>query len=518
MNEQIFRDLYDQRNKYPLGVNRSHENYRDFKYINDELARQSDDFKFLLLTPNYFDKPYTSEILQKISTDNHIIGLFNMGAIFHPLTNINVQLYVLRKSKANDDRIWFGELAENKRPFKNRAFDWRNHTGLGIDFGEPEEFFLKYLKSIDLAISDDKKLDYIDSDYRIFGTEALGDRLNVEYYRPELIESEAKIAHEDTVRLGEIADIIHPKETVKDSQKLHTIKLSSAAYPLRAEAVIEVRPGARVTQIKKGDIVTNKFLNSAYLNLTERPDLVIANTQIIIRLHDKRFNAAYLTAYLNSERMKSFFERRKRGVTIPMISKQDLADFEIVVPTQRTNDAAKRFLSSLGEYESTSERIKAIDQILFQRNPLLDKPLQNELLSELHSQLQATKNAQIRELFELDLHEIEKCYKAGAYKACLVLCGSLLEALILDWLSEIEQHDYFKDADVTNLESLINKLKSAERLTQHEAHLAHDIRKKRNLIHPKNYIVNTPLEKQVCEAVMNDLKPLITRRYEKVDL
>jgi hypothetical protein len=93
----------------------------------------------------------------------------------------------------------------------------------------------------------------------------------------------------------------------------------------------------------------------------------------------------------------------------------------------------------------------------------------------------------------------------------------LLEALVLDWLSEIEQHDYFKDADVTNLENLINKLRSAERLTQHEAHLAHDIRKKRNLIHPKNYIANTPLEKQVCEAVMNDLKPLIVRRYTGVE-
>ena len=515
MNLDVFKDIYEHRNVYPLGIDRNHENFRDFKYIRDELSRQvGDDFIFLLLTPNYFDKTYTTEILQEISRENQIVGLFNVGAIFHPLTNVNMQLYVLRDINTSNEKIWFGELGENKKPFKRDGFDQRSHTGLGIEFKEPEKFFLEYLKSINLAISGDKKLDYIDSHYRIFGSDAWGERLNVEFYRPELIESETKIAHEDTVRLGDIAELLHPNEATEINAKLYTIKLSSANYPLRPEALVEVRPGARVAKVKNGDIVTNKFLNSAYQNLTERRDLVIANTQIIVRLHDKRFNAAYLTTYLNSERMKVFFERRKRGITIPIISKQDLADFKVVIPTARTNTAAKKFLSSLGEFESSGEQIKAIDRLLFQRNPLLDKPLQNELLSELYNKLQATKNTQIRELFELDLHEIEKCYKAGAYKASLVLCGSLLEALVLDWLSEVDQHNYFEDTDVTNLESLINKLRSAERLSQHEAHLAHDIRKKRNLIHPKNYIINSPLEKSVCENVMNDLRPLVARRYE----
>jgi len=516
MDLDIFRDIYEHRNTYPLGIDRNHENFRDFKYIRDELGRQANDnFIFLLLTPNYFDKPYTIEILQDISRDYQIVGIFNVGSIFYPLTSINMQLYVLRRMNINNEKVWFGELVESKRPFKRRDFSWKDHSGIGIEFGEPEKFFLEYLESVNLAISGDKKLDYINSSYRIFGSSILGDRLNIEYYRPELVESETKIAHEVTARLGDIADLIHPCKTVGENTKLYTIKLSSANYPLRPEALVEVRSSARVAKVRPGDIVTNKFLNSAYLNLTKRPDLVIANTQIVIRLHDKRFNAEYLTTYLNSERMKIYFERRKRGVIIPMISKQDLVNFEIVIPTVRTNATAKSFLSSIGDFTNVSERIKAIDQLLFQKNPLLKKPLQNELLSELYGKLQSTKNIQIRELFELDLHEIEKCYKAGAYKASLVLCGSLLEALVLDWLSEVDQHDYFKDTDVTNLESLINKLRSAERLSQHEAHLAHVIRKKRNLIHPKNYIANTPLEQKVCEEVMNSLKPLVVKRYER---
>ncbi len=517
MNIDVFKEIYNHRNAYPLGVKRNHENFRDFKYINDELGRQAgNDYVFLLLTSGYFDKPYTKEILQKIGRDHRIEGIFKVGAIFSPLTNLNMHLYVLRGFDTHSDRIWFGELSESKKPFKRRKFDWREHKGVGIEFGEPEKYFLNYLDSVNLAISGDKKLDYINPNYRIFGSKTWGDRLNIEYYRPELIEAETKFAHEKTAKLGEIADIIHPREVQQDGKDIFTIKLSKVEYPLRPEALVEVRQNARVAAVKKGDIVTNKFLGSAYQNLTKRDDLVIANTQIIIRLKDKRFNRAYITTYLNSERMKAYFERRKRGEFIPMISKSDLADFEVVIPNQRTNDAAQSFLSSLEGHKSQEDKMKAINNFLFRSSPPPDKPLQNELLVELQEKLQATKNVQIRELFEVDLHEIEKCYKAGAYKACLALCGSLLEALVLDWISEVEHINYFDTDEITSLDNMINRLASAERITQHETQRAHEIRKRRNLIHPKNYIANTPLERSACEDVMRNLKPLIIKRFKQI--
>lgn len=512
MNEKVFRELYEQRVQYSL-VSRA-DNQNNELYIYDEIERQdSSGCKYLILPAHYFERITSRATKEIIEKNHHLVGVFDIGQIFQPLTGVKFYLYAF--SRAEPHMVWFGELLNGYKPFGKRTHDLAHSHGMFPEYAEPKGHFIEYLSSIDLAVSDNKKDDYIANSYRMFGVDLakVGDRTSVEYYRPEFIELEAKYAHEETVRLGDIADLIHPNEVNPGDVKLFTVKLASANYPLRPDALIEVRANARVSGVKKGDIVTNKFLNSAYLNLTNRQDLAIANTQIIIRLHDRRFNNAYVTTYLNSERMKVYFERRKQGVTMPMLSKKDLADFEVVIPTDRTNLAAKNALSTLGEFATVGERIKAIDQLLFQRNPLLDKPLQNELLAELFSQLQTTKNIQVRELFELDLHEIEKCYKAGAYKASLVLCGSLLEALVLDWLSEVEQHNYFEDTNITNLESLINKLRSAERLNQHEAQLAHDIRKKRNLIHPKNYIVNSPLEKSVCESVMNDLKPLVIRRY-----
>lgn len=512
MNEQIFRELYEQRAKYPLGhrtVNRNDEDY-----IHDELARQSAHEKiFLLLPAHYFDKATSRKMKETIESNLSLVGTFDINSIFHPMAGIKFYLYAFGKTTPH--LVWFGELLNGLKPFKHRRRTEEIQRGLFPEYGQLEEYYRDYLRSIDLAISDGKKSDYVSSTYRMFGVDPskIEDRANIDFYKPELIEVEAKYAHEETVRLGDIANIVRPNKPQAADQQLFSIKLSDATYPLKATALVPVRANAHIAKVQNGDIVTNRFLNSAYQNLTNRPDLVIANSQLIIRLHDKQINTAYLTTYLNSERMHTYFERRKRGVTIPMITGSDLADFPVVLPTERTNQAAKNFLSSLGEFENTASRIKAIDQFLFARNPILDKPLQNELLSELHKQLQDTKNVHIRELFEVDLHEIEKCYKSGAYKGCLVLCGSLLEALVLDWLSEIDNKNYFETADITSLENLINKLKAAERINQHEAHLAHQIRKKRNLIHPKNYIANTPLEKRICLEVMESLKPLVVKRY-----
>ena len=43
-----------------------------------------------------------------------------------------------------------------------------------------------------------------------------------------------------------------------------------------------------------------------------------------------------------------------------------------------------------------------------------------------------------------DIQELKRCFDAKAYKSTLIMAGSILEAFLLDWLSEIDQEDYFK--------------------------------------------------------------------------
>lgn len=44
-----------------------------------------------------------------------------------------------------------------------------------------------------------------------------------------------------------------------------------------------------------------------------------------------------------------------------------------------------------------------------------------------------------------DIKELDACFASGAYKATLILTGSVLEAFLLDWLSEIDGKNYFEE-------------------------------------------------------------------------
>ena len=53
----------------------------------------------------------------------------------------------------------------------------------------------------------------------------------------------------------------------------------------------------------------------------------------------------------------------------------------------------------------------------------------------------------IQKLLSDDAKELISCLEVGAYKACMILCGSILETILLDWLSELENTNYFVDDD-----------------------------------------------------------------------
>ena len=516
--KDLFRNLYERRSAYPLGISspKHHENVFDIKYISNEIDEQRDsDFLFLLLLNEHLDKNQLKKTREQLEKTYNMVGVFGVGDILAPVTAVKFTLYVF--SKTMPQKIWFGELLQNKHAFKSRLLpaDVYKYTGiLTLEFGELEPYFEKYLESIDRAIRDSKKDDYIHESYRLFGVDAsrLEGRTSIDYYKPELIEAEAKLAHEDVARLGDIADIIRPNESMPENE-VYSVSLKDAAYPLKSDMLKPVRRTARIGFVRRGDIVTNTFLGSAFLNLTKRSDIAITYTQLIIRLKDDRFTPAYLAVYLNSERMKAYFLRRSRGAALSQLSIEDLKKFEVVVPNQQTSDAANDLLGSLNDFDNEKSKLRAINKTLFKDVSTLSKPLQNELLADLQRQLQVSKNVLVRDLFDVDLREIEKCYKAGAYKGCLALCGSLLEALVLDWLSEIENRDYFADSQITELRHLITRLREAEVITIHEQQYANEIRKRRNLIHPKNYLENTPLHKSICEEVMSKLKPLVKKRY-----
>ena len=109
-----------------------------------------------------------------------------------------------------------------------------------------------------------------------------------------------------------------------------------------------------------------------------------------------------------------------------------------------------------------------------------------------------------------DFDEVEKCLDIRAHKSCLILCGSILEVVLLDWLSEIEKKDYFASSDDIKLFGMIEKLKDKLGTAYKKAN---NIRDRRNLVHPKRLLKSyAEINEEVCRTVLRDLEDVLRQR------
>lgn len=122
-----------------------------------------------------------------------------------------------------------------------------------------------------------------------------------------------------------------------------------------------------------------------------------------------------------------------------------------------------------------------------------------------------------------DIKELDACFSSGAYKATLILAGSVLEAFLLDWLSEIDGKNYFEEPYEINgkkcefLSVYIDQIKEIERPDWMEpSEKAHFIRKSRNSVHAKVCLrEEIGINEETCTKVITYLKDIIDTRIEK---
>ena len=99
----------------------------------------------------------------------------------------------------------------------------------------------------------------------------------------------------------------------------------------------------------------------------------------------------------------------------------------------------------------------------------------------------------------------------------MILSGSILEAFLLDWISEIENKNYFDlDEEEYTLGKLIwKKLKQAhpDVFDSELIKKAIEIKDKRNLVHPKAYFNSLDkIDSKVCDDVLRDLREIFSKR------
>ena len=157
--------------------------------------------------------------------------------------------------------------------------------------------------------------------------------------------------------------------------------------------------------------------------------------------------------------------------------------------------------------------------------------LEDILEEEWTQNIRVCKTEVMKEFLDSDIRELNTCFRGKAYKATLILAGSILEAVLIDWLSEIKGIDYFnapyiirreridREGNITYYEKeavladYIDEIKELARPRWMKSEEAHVIRKKRNLVHAKLCMRDTnEINEETCREVIQYLKEVIETR------
>lgn len=326
---------------------------------------------------------------------------------------------------------------------------------------------------------------------------------------------------EQMVSLLSVAEAMKP-ERVDEEGLILTTKAST--YPMNYDELEE----GKISNVKlvKGDIVFKALmLNMIYL-VDEEPakDVYASTNDLVIR--PTRIQPEYLFFFFKSEIGKRIFELLCPSIVGRTRIRMNVLD-KLDVPMPKKNPDEYRRIFEVENHLRID--ISAYNALLSNREKYVDGDSVEDILNqELAQNIKTCKTEAMKSFLSDDIKELNLCFNAKAYKATLVLAGSILEAILIDWLSEIKGVDYFnndyyvvrkdyrtgqerrKRADLIDY---INEIKYIEKPNWAEgAKKADTIREKRNLVHAKLGIASSDINEHTCRMVIRYLEDVIKSR------
>ena len=327
---------------------------------------------------------------------------------------------------------------------------------------------------------------------------------------------------ESIITLSQVADVLWPNE-LSDSHGRATVLTIDEQRPYQYNSAEFVYGPRTDIKIQYGDILyprnavdAKPYFVGEYIDT----EVYASPEHFVIRCYG--ILPQYLWLYLASDVSICILEIMKDNKPVRMVSDSDLEGFPIILP-KLSDDYYIRICETLND--ETSRHYDAVKQISYQE--LSDEKAASVgdiLNTELVMNVRMYQQAQLKTLLMSDMQEINACFKAKAYKATLILAGSILEAVLIDWISEIKGKDYFSEefmvrdqytnkmrrADLIDYINEIKYLKQPNWAVQ--AQEAHSIRKKRNLVHAKLCLNCDEINETVCRQVIDYLHDVLRTR------
>lgn len=343
------------------------------------------------------------------------------------------------------------------------------------------------------------------------------------YYTEQALSVRKSLQKSDYKLLSEYVDVL-TKQEYKDIFVKY-VDSKDMKYPFEYNKLKKAKI-QRALKLKKGDIVCLLVGNNPkfYLYNAEYDDVYIKlGNYCVLRAKDEKYTS-YLVNYLNDEKARIYFSFMKKGIYIPHLSKNDLKNLKVIVPNDRMVSLADEVQNYLMNRKTISQ--SKINEIIRKSSSIkYEKENQRIIGNDIIGALASIKIEELKKIIIKDMEETELCLDVGAYKAVIILCGSILESVLLDWLSEYENTSNIlnvgkneKGRDL-ELKKIIDKLKEKVKPRWYEYNKADYIRRKRNMVHPKEYIKNNKVfNYDECREVIDSLKEVIESREERREI
>ncbi|MBR5137446.1 MAG: hypothetical protein IKV30_05435 [Clostridia bacterium] len=449
----------------------------------------------------------------------YITAVFDLSQVFLLYTTVRMSLYVLSKkeSKIVKTGVYTGKLVSNKKK--------ADVTGKEICIEVLDNIPGEYKEYCNLINQWVNKGGFTpcDSDYYEFNAIERGDfdveKATAQRYTKQVFEVFDLLKTEKTVTLSDIAEIIVPQR--KQIDKGYSLNIKCLKYPFSRN---DLQKGAKTDLlVKKGDIIycSNDLL---YLVNSNLENVYVSPSMKIIRPFDGAL-AEYLYVYLNSDTAKIIRDALSVGTVLHYLPLRDLSTFPVIEPPKDVSEYKQIFetIYSESEEKNVNELVRLVSNITGGRTTL-----EGTLLKEQAKKIRLIKDPQVRQIITDDIDELKICYENGAYKATLVLAGSILEAFLIDWLGNVHNRDYYnqdyyvldrrdpsktKKADLLDFIDAIAEIKKPDWMEEQSK--AHHIRDKRNLVHAKLCMKrNQQINETTCKMVIDYLIEIISTRYK----